>query len=304
MTQYPPRSVLAAVDLSAPSVSALEAAKALAKRWGSSLEIVHIEDMPVRSGAALLPSGASYWWPWADYHLWRKDRLRKLVADFPAARLKVRGIPGWPPEALADLARAKRADLVVMGTHGYAGIDRALFGSLSEAVIRRARVPVLAVHRRTSALRVRRILAPWNGRPYATAALRLAAEWARGLGARLDVLFVMPPWADEKRLGSPLRRRLESILGRGRVPRWSLRLRRGDSREVVLSEASPGRCDLVVLSAHRRPVSADFVLGSTVERLLRHSRVPVLAVPSTAPRRPAALPLPAQAWLGRSAYII
>ena len=305
MKIFPPRSVLAAVDLSAPSVSALEAAKRLAKEWRSTLEVVHIEDMPAGSGAALLPSRAPHWWPWADYHRWREDKLRKLVADFPAARLRIRAIPGWPPAALADLARAKRADLVVMGTHGFAGLDRALFGSLAEAVIRRARVPVLAVHRRTSAFRVRRVLAPWNGRPYAGAALRVAADWAKSLGARLDVLFVAPPWAEEKDLEPRLRRRLKSVLGRRSSPRWDLRLLRGDSRDVVLREASPGRCDLVVLSAHRRRVAADFVLGSTVERVLRHCRVPVLAVPSTAARRPPSEALAVEGWLGgRSSYIL
>jgi nucleotide-binding universal stress UspA family protein len=281
----------------------LEAAKSLARRWNSSLKLVHIEDMPFSFGPALLPTMAPHWWPWADYHRWREEKLRKHVVDFPAARLKVLGIPGWPPDALIELARTKLADLVVMGTHGYAGLDRALFGSIAEAVVRRALVPVLAIHRRTTPFRVRHILAPWNGRPYATMALRLAAEWAKNLCASLDVLYVAPPWIDEKRLEPRLRLRLESVLGQARSPRWDLRLRRGDSRDVVLKEASPERCDLVVLSAHRRPVSSDFVLGSTVERLLRHSRVPILSVPSTAPRRPPATPLPPEVWLERESFL-
>jgi nucleotide-binding universal stress UspA family protein len=38
--------------------------------------------------------------------------------------------------------------------------------------------------------------------------------------------------------------------------------------------------DLVVLVAHRKSLLGDLVLGATVERVLRHSRIPVLAIPS------------------------
>ncbi|MFI5360944.1 MAG: universal stress protein [Elusimicrobiota bacterium] len=281
MQRFPPKTIMFAADLAPSSSTALEAAKYLARRWRSRLEFVHVDAAAVHAGPSLMPEAGALWWPWADYHVWREQRVRKLVEDFPSARLTIRRVPGWPPATLADLAGPTTAGLVVMGTHGYAGLDRALFGSLAEAVIRRARVPVLAVHRRKSPFRIERILAPWNGRLYATAALLVAARWAESLGARLDVLHVTPPWAAAEGLAPWVRRRLDGLLGRGRAPRWSLRVISGDSRDVVLNEAAPGRCDLVVLSAHRRPLSNDFVMGSTVERVLRHSPVAVLAVPST-----------------------
>jgi nucleotide-binding universal stress UspA family protein len=282
--------ILVPVDLSRPSLSALAAAKFLARRWGASLEIVHVTDLPmgplgVGPGMPLVTTASS--WPWKDFHEWREVRLKRLLADFPAGRRRIRALLGWPPAALADLARGKSADLVVMGTHGYAGLDRALFGSTAEAVIRRARVPVLAVRARTRPFRIARVLAPWNGRPYATEALLLARDLARSMGASLEVLHVAPPHGEERGLPAKLRARLGAVLGRGR---WTARLRRGDPRRVILEEAKPGRYDLLVLAAHRRPFSSDLVLGSTAERVLRHSRVSVLAVPSTenrgAPKEP------------------
>jgi nucleotide-binding universal stress UspA family protein len=59
-----------------------------------------------------------------------------------------------------------------------------------------------------------------------------------------------------------------------------LRTRKGDARAHIVKEANSGRYELVVLSAHRRPFGADFVLGSTIERVMRHSAIPVLSVPS------------------------
>jgi nucleotide-binding universal stress UspA family protein len=284
MKRFPPRRILVAADLSGPSLSALDAAKGLAQRWDASLEIVYVQHPPLlvaAVGADAIPVSS----PPAMPESWRhvEDKLRRAAADFPPGRLKLRTVHGWPPAALLELARPERADLMVMGTHGYAGLDRLLTGSVAEAVIRRARIPVLAVPEHRSVADVVRVLAPWNGRPYATRALRWARDLARGLCATLDVLHVKEPGA-ERESDEALEKRLASILKAGCD--WTLRTRRGDARAQIVAEANSGRCELMVLSAHRRPFASDFVLGSTVERLMRHAELPVLAVPSgrTRPR--------------------
>jgi hypothetical protein len=50
-----------------------------------------------------------------------------------------------PAAALAQLAADIRADLVVVGTHGRAGLKRFLLGSVAEGVVRLAPCPVLVV---------------------------------------------------------------------------------------------------------------------------------------------------------------
>ena len=49
-------------------------------------------------------------------------------------------------QAVLATAEDLAADLIVMGTHGRKGIARALIGSVAEAVVRAAPVPVLTVH--------------------------------------------------------------------------------------------------------------------------------------------------------------
>ena len=143
--------------------------------------------------------------------------------------------------------------------------------------MRGSAVPVLTVRESKAPLILRRVLAPWNGRPYATRALRHARILARSLDAELHVLRVLPARRGVAERAPGLRRILEDVLGPGA---WSLRVRRGDARAHIIREAGSGRYGMVVLSAHRRPFSSDIVLGSTVERTLRHSRIPVLSVPS------------------------
>ena len=48
-------------------------------------------------------------------------------------------------------------------------------------------------------------------------------------------------------------------------------------KEILLAERSQ---DLVVLVSHRKSLLGDMVLGTTAERVLRHSRTPLLVMPS------------------------
>jgi nucleotide-binding universal stress UspA family protein len=54
-------------------------------------------------------------------------------------------IRGIPYEEILKFAEEKNIDLIVIGTHGRKGIDRVLFGSTAERVVRNASCPVLTV---------------------------------------------------------------------------------------------------------------------------------------------------------------
>lgn len=61
--------------------------------------------------------------------------------------LNVRGevVTGYAAEEILNIAEEEKADLIIMGTHGRRGIDRILFGSVAERVVKNARCPVLTV---------------------------------------------------------------------------------------------------------------------------------------------------------------
>jgi nucleotide-binding universal stress UspA family protein len=52
---------------------------------------------------------------------------------------------GAADAVIADAAKDRHADLIVMGSHGRTGLDRLLVGSVSERVIGRATCPVMVV---------------------------------------------------------------------------------------------------------------------------------------------------------------
>ncbi len=142
----PFQRIIVATDLSSTSEPALEEAIALAKENGAALFIAHAYQPPGVADAQLVASGI--------YEEWNRTirteveaRLRGLVES--AAREGVPAEPlvlvGEPYEAIAEAARARGADLVVMGTHGRKGVSRFFLGSVASRVISTAPCPVMTV---------------------------------------------------------------------------------------------------------------------------------------------------------------
>ena len=52
---------------------------------------------------------------------------------------------GYAAEEILSRAEEEKVDLIVMGTHGRKGIDRILFGSVAEKVVKNATMPVLTI---------------------------------------------------------------------------------------------------------------------------------------------------------------
>ena len=48
---------------------------------------------------------------------------------------------------IAEAARTRKVDLIIIATHGYTGLKHALLGSTTERVVRHARCPVLVVRK-------------------------------------------------------------------------------------------------------------------------------------------------------------
>jgi nucleotide-binding universal stress UspA family protein len=83
-----------------------------------------------------------------------KEDARKLIDEFrkrlpqPLTALEFVQI-GSPLTEIVNAATEWPADLIVIGSHGRAGIRRALLGSVAEGVMRHAPCPVLVVRAKT-----------------------------------------------------------------------------------------------------------------------------------------------------------
>ena len=137
--------ILCPVDLSPASRPALRAASMLADRFGAPISILYVDD-PLLVRARLR---------YDEEELDRRARaeLQRFVerATDGQRRATIEVAAGEPAQEILKAAERQRADLIVMGTQGRRGPKKLFFGSTAEAVLRRSRIPVLAVPPRRTA---------------------------------------------------------------------------------------------------------------------------------------------------------
>jgi len=137
--------ILVASDFSDSSQQALNIAISIADKFGSELTLVHSWEAPDYSYAAGLYLPMDVIAPIERAAVARlEEAMTQLKPRLPSAKSMLRSGIAW--EQVLEAAAAVKADLIVMGTHGRRGLERALLGSVAEKVVRMSRVPVLTVH--------------------------------------------------------------------------------------------------------------------------------------------------------------
>jgi nucleotide-binding universal stress UspA family protein len=135
--------ILVALDLSPVAEAVMRAAAVAAGARSTELHLLHVLKTPPPE-------------PVKTFHLatvvdQTNDQLKAFARDLPrtVSRVVIHVRMGDAEVEIAQLASDLEADLIVVGTHGYKGIDRVLLGSVAEALIRNAPCPVLTYRPKT-----------------------------------------------------------------------------------------------------------------------------------------------------------
>ena len=141
------RRILHPTDFSAPSNAAFKKAIEMAKASRAELLIVHVINpiIPVAGEGYVSPK--MYEDLAASTRAWARKQLDRLLVKAKKSGVRGKGVlaEGAAHEQIARIAKAKRADLVVMGTHGRSGFAKLFLGSVAGRVVTAAPCPVLTV---------------------------------------------------------------------------------------------------------------------------------------------------------------
>jgi nucleotide-binding universal stress UspA family protein len=141
------RRILFASDFSKASGKAFATALSMAKTNKATLTVLHVI-------APLVPvSPDQYVGPetWRELdeetRRWTARKLAALTAKARQRGVKVVGLTadGSPAQQIVRVARSKRSDLVIIGTHGRTGLAKFFLGSVAGRVVSTAHCPVLTV---------------------------------------------------------------------------------------------------------------------------------------------------------------
>lgn len=219
-------------------------ARLLAEKLRPDVALIHVIDSEITA-----PSSSAGQSRYQDVIRAEHDKsmgyLKKIAASF-AASMKVECIveQGNPAEVIVDKAAVNTSALIAMTTHGRAGLNRWLLGSVADKVLHAAANPLLLVRagekaKTQGAAMWKRILVPLDGSALAETVIPHAAEFAQKMAAVATAGF---------------------------------------AAEKIIDLARQSSDSLVAMSTHGRSGVNRWVMGSVTDRVVRHAGDPVLTV--------------------------
>ncbi|HWR90382.1 MAG TPA: universal stress protein [Dissulfurispiraceae bacterium] len=140
------KKILFPTDFSEGALNALPYAVDLAKSYGAKLSMLHVMyDISTSSG--LYVPHISVDEMYKEMEASARKELERFGLDLrrDMKDIEFTVLRGVPYEEILKFAEKNAIDLIVIGTHGRKGLDRVLFGSTAERVVRNATCPVMTV---------------------------------------------------------------------------------------------------------------------------------------------------------------
>jgi nucleotide-binding universal stress UspA family protein len=286
------KNILFATDFSPCSTAALPYALSVARRYGATLHAAHVIPTPTEF-VLMSPEG----WPAVAQAEDQRiqpyiDQLERQLQGLSHSVLTPKGTVA---NVLAQIIEEREIDLLVLGTHGRAGMGKLFMGSVAEEVFRRAPCPVLSVgpnvsRQPTDEIQFHRIVFATDFSKNSLAALPYAVSLAEEDQAQLALLHVVEQpaagIADLDEVKAYVMRSLKELVPPEAEP-WChteclLEFGRqfAPPAERILEIAEDQAADLIVLGV--RPVRGKLGLAthlaSTTAHILTQAACPVLTV--------------------------
>lgn len=298
------RTILVPLDGSPLGEKALPLATKLAQTIGAKLVLIRSAWVPRLSDIA--PEDT-------ELHVVRdaEDYLSDIAFKLLAQGMTVEtGVPFAPAnEGILMEIELRKADLVVMSTHGRSGISRLIYGSVAEAVLAHSPVPVMLIHVAKGDIAVApipakpKVLLPLDGSECAESAIPYATALVEALDGSLVLLrVVVPPaqWVDTtltipypteeiinreiEETREYLNAKIEQLQAEGLMARSVIEV--GHAPDTILNVCDKENIDVVVMATHGRTGFSKALFGSVALSVLHQGYRPLLVVrPQIQPKK-------------------
>ena len=282
-----PSTILFASEIP-PNEKTFAFALAQAAEFGADLIVFHAYDTLVVSASDT--SGIRYY----DYAAAARCELESL--EPLAQRVRQAGVrceivvrPGLPADQILSFLRERQIDRIIMGTHSPGPIGKLLVGSVAEAVLRTAKVPVCivgpeVVDGKYRNFATRAVLCAISLQEASPVVAAFAAELAAEHRARLILQHVIRPQERAEVLADRTIEDIETELLTLVPPELHDKIAvqaivvPGDPTEELLYQCRAQQADLIVLGAQGASAFAAVTRLGVVYKVLAHSHCPAITI--------------------------
>lgn len=281
--------ILVPLDGSSLAEQILPYARVFAEAFGIPMELLRVSDPDIRT---------PFWPP-----LPAKEYLQQIAAPLPKS-LRVDSVEesGKPAEVIVERAKSDPACIIAMATHGMSGARRWLLGSVASRVAHTTTNPLLFIRPAEAGEQAGRpelkiVFVPLDGSGLAEKILPHVVELAKRMKLEVHLVRAYTLPADayivgdgvymqalaqqreviQKEAEEYLAGKIEQLRAEGLDHVVSTAIEGDPAGEIIdLAQRTPN--NLIAMSSHGKSGIAQWVLGSVAEKVIHHSRDPVLVI--------------------------
>lgn len=270
------KRILVPIDFSEHSQNALEVATLLAKRFDARLILFHM----IGISESVLSKSELEEQEEAKYYLQLAKKRFSSVLDNS-------GLAGIPVEIIIQnlkdfsevdkVAKEKRVDLIIMGSHGTSGFSTFFVGSNTEKVIRTSLIPVMVIKTKHATFDIGTILFATDLKVESIPAYEKVAAFAEKLHAKLLVVYINTigvTFQSNAQIQEKIKHFNDVVREKVTVEIYN----DYTVEEGIFNHAKNIGVDIVSIPTHGRKGLAHFFLGSIGENLANTAKLPVLTV--------------------------
>jgi len=282
------KKILWPTDFSDEAQEALTQAEHLAKTFGAELVALHVvPEYPVSLYNSVISVKGELI---RRIDVIKNDAMDRLLRLKEGRDVSFRPLirEGSAAKEIIAAAEEEGVDLIVMGKKGLSALEKIFIGSVANQVLRRSQVPLFLTKQKSGPLQFDKILVPTDFSEHEEVERDYAWKLAKGFDAELVFLHVLELHDHEfppRMLDEMMDTVTKKLAARKKGEKEDVKITEDVIRALhaalgIVDYAETHKCDMIVISTCGPGAIERFFLGSTTEKVISNSSVPVFALPS------------------------
>ena len=282
------KKILWPTDFSDEAQEALTQAEHLAKTFGAELVALHVvPEYPVSLYNSVISVKGELI---RRIDVIKNDAMDRLLRLKEGRDVSFRPLirEGSAAKEIIAAAEEEGVDLIVMGKKGLSALEKIFIGSVANQVLRHSQVPLFLTKQMSGPLQFDKILVPTDFSEYEEVERDYAWKLAKGFDAELVFLHVLELHDHEfppRMLDEMMDTVTKKLAARKKGEKEDVKITEDVIRALhaalgIVDYAETHKCDMIVISTCGPGAIERFFLGSTTEKVISNSSVPVFALPS------------------------
>ena len=281
MKAFKIQRILIPIDFSDTSMLAIEHAAFTAQLFKAELILLHVVERLWEKFSIVVPELTI---PTPEGYTDSLEKKLEETADNIRSKHGVKShcitCEGNILTEIMKISKEQDVDLVVMGTHGIAGIAEFFVGSNTYKVVNQSKCPVLSVQTSTSHLGYQNILLPIDNSAHSRQKVNHAVVLAKNFASKLHILGLDMGDMDEVESGQ-FEIRLDQIVDYAKkcgVICDKRTVKGSNQAKMTLDYAGSSDSDLLVIMTDQEESISGRLLGTYAQQIVNHSKIPVLSI--------------------------